>query len=245
MDSEFTEFSYGFCLTREVIDSAGGGLISAPEFPSLVSEGQPGGGYDVRLDFGVFTYLQFKLSEYMFGEQSGQSDVIGLPYYRFKLMPRWRSLQHDMLLELEATGELAYYVAPQFSLQTEFNAAFQSNQIIQSSLWVPPSAIGGISDFEDHFVVFNDDATFFTSEPHRIKATPGIRALELMKGHSRQSEDVWEIAAKLQQMIGNRDFHGPSLANEKSPAEALKYISYVAHVFYHCEVFFAPSRDTR
>ena len=74
MDSEFTEFSYGFAVTHELVLQGSGNIFAAPEFPSLIREGQVGGGYDVKLNFGTFLFLQFKLSEFMRGVQSGQSE---------------------------------------------------------------------------------------------------------------------------------------------------------------------------
>jgi hypothetical protein len=71
MISEFTEFSYGFAITHELVLQNSGSVFAAPEFPSLIREGQVGGGYDVRLDFGNWLFLQFKLSEYMQGGALG------------------------------------------------------------------------------------------------------------------------------------------------------------------------------
>ena len=50
---EFTGFSYGFAVTHELILQYSGNVVAAPEFSSLVREGQTGGGYDVRLNFGA------------------------------------------------------------------------------------------------------------------------------------------------------------------------------------------------
>lgn len=67
MISKFTEFSYGFALTQELIQSGGPYGYWTPYFPSFIKEGKSGEGYDVRIDRGKFLYLQFKLSEYMIG----------------------------------------------------------------------------------------------------------------------------------------------------------------------------------
>ena len=52
MRPRISEFSYGFALTRELIVKRWEGLqlTKAPYLPSLVAEGQQGGGFDVKLD---------------------------------------------------------------------------------------------------------------------------------------------------------------------------------------------------
>ena len=61
MESTFSEFSYGFALTQELASGRFGSLVAAPVCPSLIQEGQPGGGYDVKLPLiGAPLFLQFK-----------------------------------------------------------------------------------------------------------------------------------------------------------------------------------------
>lgn len=63
---QFSEFSYGYCLTEDLIVGQGMPITAAPVFPSLIEEGQPGIGYDVRFDLpGVPLFLQFKLVDQM------------------------------------------------------------------------------------------------------------------------------------------------------------------------------------
>jgi hypothetical protein len=58
--SEFSEFTFGFGFTHEVVSTAWGGLTGAPEMPSLYDEGL-GKGYDVAMGFVGYTYFaQFK-----------------------------------------------------------------------------------------------------------------------------------------------------------------------------------------
>lgn len=63
---QFSEFSYGYCLTEDLIVGLGIALTAAPVFPSFIEEGQPGVGYDVRFDRpGTPLILQFKLVHQM------------------------------------------------------------------------------------------------------------------------------------------------------------------------------------
>ena len=66
MKPDIAEFNYGYALTDELIHWHGAGITAVPIFPSLYDEGQPGGGYDVKLDRGgIPLFLQFKLSDCM------------------------------------------------------------------------------------------------------------------------------------------------------------------------------------
>jgi hypothetical protein len=78
----FSEFSYGFALTREICERLWGGFNAAPVFPSLVEEGDV--GHDVHLDFpGNPLFIQFKVSEYMVRHTAGEWEHFNAPYYRF------------------------------------------------------------------------------------------------------------------------------------------------------------------
>ena len=118
----FSEFSYGYAVTEDIVRSEGP-LRAAPSFPSLRREGTQG-GFDVRLDLpGLPLFLQFKLSDCMVRDtaQEAGENILRAPFYRMHLRPRNRSRQHQLLLDLEATGNAVYYIAPAFHREEEFN----------------------------------------------------------------------------------------------------------------------------
>ena len=60
----FTEFSFGYALTENVIRSSPTAPVGAPVFPNLIQEGVL--GYDIRINFPAAPlFLQFKLPEVM------------------------------------------------------------------------------------------------------------------------------------------------------------------------------------
>lgn len=66
MKPDISEYSYGYTLTEELIRSMAQQLSAAPVYPSLIEEGRPGGGYDVKLQYPFMPiFLQFKLSDYV------------------------------------------------------------------------------------------------------------------------------------------------------------------------------------
>lgn len=242
MISEFTEFSYGFAVTYELVLENSGSVFAAPEFPSLIREGQVGGGYDVRLDFGNFLFLQFKLSEFMRGGLSGQSNVIGLPYYRFWITPRRQSQQHRLLVDLQNTGQQIYYAAPIFHRQAVFNTEFQARTVVNRSAFFTPSEIGNLEDDESHCVVFNDTQAYFCSEPKQLRLHTGISMKQFLGSRMQavKAASTVELALRLRNLVGAVTDQVPVLS-ESSVSEALTFISFVAHVFFHCEVFFVPA----
>jgi hypothetical protein len=244
MLSEFTEFSYGFAVTHELVLANSGSIFAAPEFPSLIREGQLGGGYDVRLDFGTFLFLQFKLSEYMHGARSGQGEVIAPPYYRFWIAPRSRSQQHEMLVDLAEEGNEVYYAAPIFHEQTAFNAAFQEDSVVTQSAFFRPSDIGYLEDDDYHCMTFNAALPhgYFCSQPRQVRAHTGVSLKDFVVRRMEPHVPVptLEIADALTRIARLRDQRVPPL-RERSPEEAMAHISFVAHVFFHSEVFFVPA----
>ena len=106
MRPRISEFSYGFALTRELIDKKWNGLqlTAAPFLPSLIAEGREGGGFDLHLkSVNALVFLQFKVSHYMTrGTAKGVSTGhLSVPYYRFDIHAPRSSDQHRLLLQLE------------------------------------------------------------------------------------------------------------------------------------------------
>lgn len=242
MISEFTEFSYGFAVTHELILQNSGNVVAAPEFPSLIREGQAGGGYDVRLNFGTFVFLQFKLSEFMYGRRARYRTLIGLPYYKFWITPRWQSQQHRMLVDLGNAGQQVYYAAPIFHLQTDFNTEFQGNTVVNRSAFINPAEIGYLADDDEHCIVFNNTEAYFCSQPQKVRLHTGGSLKEFVAAQMQvlNPTSTIELALMLNRIIGSSDKRVPSFT-ERSVPLALEYISFVAHVFLHSEVFFVPT----
>src|SRR5438046_2003272 len=98
---EFSEFTFGYCVTEDLAVWQGTPLTAAPVFPSLLQEGQPGFGYDVLLQRpGAPLFLQFKLVEQMVRgtANEAQRGHFSVPFYRMQLRPRKISDQHESLI---------------------------------------------------------------------------------------------------------------------------------------------------
>ena len=183
MKPHFSEFSYGFALTREICARQWGGLQAAPVFPSLIEEGRLGGGYDVRIEQPGFPlYLQFKLSEYMSRSSAKEWDCFGSGYYRFRI----RSNQHQLLCQLDSGPDnIVLYAAPVVWRIDDWNCAFINESVVQNSAFFRPRDIksvvqnsasfrprdiGAINDQDAHRVAFLAGGRFgyLFSEPKKI-----------------------------------------------------------------------------
>lgn len=151
----FSEFSYGFALTNELIATIP--VLSAPTFPSLREEGRSA-GYDVRLDRpGKVLFIQFKLSYRLQGDATVEFEEgrFQSPFYRMSIRSRTVSSQHDLLTKLEEKNRnCVYYMAPAFHLQSDLNKHFTNRTVASNSRRVKPSFIPAPKDGKPHWVSF-------------------------------------------------------------------------------------------
>jgi hypothetical protein len=195
MKPNISEFSYGYAITDELVHDLPG-ISAAPVFPSLYQEGQSGGGYDVMIRAGATPlFIQFKLCDFMSRATAheAKSGLLTCPFYRMHLRPARHSRQHELLLALEQSGQLAYYAAPTFHKTEEFDSAFLSRSVVQKSVWIEPSAIGVLPDNDDHHVSFVPDGdAYFCSTPVLIKrpigAAPMLRRFATIADHARHTD---------------------------------------------------------
>lgn len=257
MHPTISEFSYGFAITSELVQ-APGGVTAAPVFPSLIAEGQQGGGWDVRLDRpGVPLFLQFKLCDQMTRSTCRESRQanFNVPCYRMHLRSARVSRQHEMLLDLEATGQEVYYSAPMFHQPEELNDAFLNSVVRARSIWIRPSEIGPMPDNADHHVSFEPDSpwTFF-SEPRRLDAKRTFEdlsvhlakrlrehgAMDISREHlERLADDITRIADKRRDISARQRDVTKEVAGKAAP---LQRVAYYASVFLESQLFVVQER---
>lgn len=247
MKADFSEFSYGFALTRELIDRTSINNSTAPIFPSLLEEGRYG-GHDVEINFSGFPlFIQFKLSEYMKEKTSKEWNVYGEPYYRFSLRPSSKSQQHDLLLDLEAKYGNVYYAAPAFYKAEEFNKSYFSKEVIDDSVFLSPSTIGTLPDNKEHRIVFQADSNigYFCSKPRKINVYPGediIHNLFERKFKGKKLEgnnDIIRIGEELIEIGYDQNTSNYSGFTEEIRAELiskpLQTVTSLSRILFNCE----------
>jgi hypothetical protein len=82
----YTEFSFGYAFTENLIRSSSTAPVGAPVFPNLIQEGMS--GFDIRINFpGAPLFLQYKLPELMrrgtaFEIANWSCPGLSLPFFR-------------------------------------------------------------------------------------------------------------------------------------------------------------------
>ena len=264
MRPDLSEFSYGYALTENMIQWVGTSLTAAPLFPSLLTEGQPGGGWDVQLQFqGVPLFLQFKLSDYMIGPRTIESTegLLQPPFYRMHLRPLRHSQQHRMLLDLESAGvantnNLVFYAAPAFHTTTELNDAYASREVVKRSVFFRPSAIGNLPDDQDHHVAFQIATAPFPgmtayrlSHPVDVEVTTSdLLAKEIntrLDGHGlRLNVQLHDLAAQMSRVLrSNADWIEQGEMGRLNKLPSPNRVAYLARMYFGCEKFIVRYRD--
>ncbi|MGN8160354.1 hypothetical protein ACS8YF_16970 [Salinisphaera sp. SWV1] len=178
MKPDISEFSYGYAITEELAAKLGAKLIGAPTFPSLYQEGKIGGGYDVKIPLRATPiFLQFKLSDYLkrSSAKENQLGLVNVPYYRMHLRPLKHSYQHELLLNLENSGESVFYIAPEFYRPDELNSYYLNRSVLAHSAAFSPADIGVLPDDQEHYVVFEKGSTIgyrCSEDPEAIPRIP-------------------------------------------------------------------------
>jgi hypothetical protein len=169
---EFSEFSFGFALTENLINGSYlPGVKGAPTFPNLYSEGKAGGGYDVKIPAKGFPlFLQFKIPQVITRATSKQPAGFSRPYYRMHLLRRKHSLQHQSLLSHANRGRLVYYVTPTFHTTTDLNRHYDKRAVPQNSIFIRPNQIGPLDDSGHHVAYMkNSNVAWLCSEPTQLE----------------------------------------------------------------------------
>jgi hypothetical protein len=252
MKPAFSEFSYGYALTEELASGVFGPLTGAPIFPSLIAEGAL--GYDIQLPYvGAPLFLQFKLSDMLIRPSAAEASAFGLPYFRFHLRSRKHSAQHDLLQNLQASGEEVFYAAPLFFSQDELNQRYASRSVFASTALFEPLDID-LPDDKDHYVAFSSGSPFFdrcSELPRRIKksaAAPivGEEASVRLRRKSRRinREFFLMMADKMLEVSRRRDIPSAMfetreflLSKGASRDAEARYVAFLARSLFGAELF--------
>ena len=207
----------------------------------------------MRLDRpGVPLFLQFKLCDQMTRRNCREAREAGfnVPCYRMHLRSARSSRQHEMLLDLEATGQEVYYCAPMFQKPEELNDAFLQRSVRARSIWIRPTDIGPLPDDGDHHVSFEPGSPWTRfSKPRPIEAKREFEVVakqlmnrldergrtDLSKEHLEGLADGIASIADKRRDISQRQL---DLSKEAArPAAPLQRVAYYASIFLESQLF--------
>jgi hypothetical protein len=182
-----------------------------------------------------------------------QKGLFGSPFYRMHLRPRRHSRQHELLLNLERQGELVYYAAPAFHTSNELNQAYLNKEVILSSYFIPPSAIGPLPDDDEHHVALRPRGdAYLLSEPLPVRALVGEAFLRKIVAISDEFKDhnLADIVVPLsEKMLGiiekvrQKPLDFEYLRSERFYSlSALRRVAYLARTFFDSEAFVVHRR---
>ncbi len=175
--SQFSEFSYGYALTDNILHSGLPATPAAPIFPSLLQEGKSG-GYDVKIPmYPVPIFLQFKVPQVVWRRSDRMPQGFQRPYLRMHLRTK-RPNQHRLLLNWESGGRLVYYATPDFWQTEDLDRYFSQRRVHQRSWYIRPRQIGQL-DSDPHHLAYEEGNNQFwrCSEPVKMEGRFGGEAL--------------------------------------------------------------------
>jgi hypothetical protein len=250
MTPDISEFSYGYALTEELANGPLGPLTAAPAFPSLLREGKPGGGFDVKLPFaGVPLFLQFKVSHWMERSSALEWALMCGSYYRMHLRSLRHSQQHNLLRKLEGGGRLVYYAAPMFHEAAVLNDAYLGRQVVAKSAFFRPRDIGALDD-GNHYIVFRPNsglAWVCSEEPRRVRYVTGTMWAEGLAQQARGGHptDAKHLTEELFACVGLsprlRDTILSGFIERVGNSQEAAYSATVAHLartYLGCQLLF-------
>lgn len=175
MKLDYSEFTFGYAFTENFLRRAPTGH-PAPVFPNLSQEASL--GYDVRINLPAAPlFFQFKLAELMIRNSAREISRLNIPnlvtpYFRFAIMPRRKSQQHELLVHLETMyPKSVLYAAPKQKNKSSLDKCYIKGQIYRCSALICPGDIGFLSDDRQHWIVYHPRAKFgwFCSEPREVR----------------------------------------------------------------------------
>jgi hypothetical protein len=173
----YSEFSFGYAFTENLIRSTAAAPYGAPIFPNLNQEALV--GYDVRINLpGLPLFFQYKLPQLMTRRSAFEISKhrlidLTLPFFRMPLMRNDLSQQHELLIALEKNFPgTVLYASPCLPGPDQFNLAYNDARVHERSVFFSPGDIGPLPDDKEHSVAYQDGQPlgYFCSDPRPISA---------------------------------------------------------------------------
>lgn len=252
MRNDITEFSFAYAFTEEFVRSMDYELDFAPYIPNLREEGKV--NYDLKVTWGIPIFIQFKLSEYIKVLSSRvrefRDGIYAEPFYRFDLRTYKDELQHNMLVELNNSGEVVSYIAPIFHKLDNFNNFYRNRQIIDNSIIIEPKVID-YCDNERHYISFISQNDFHVfSEPKKFEGNFDFKIFRenILKKLYRNAEQgirldegYWQHLEYVMKSIisSTRYVYNQERLPFNKDAPVIERVNFLSRVYFNTEMFVA------
>ncbi len=160
MQAEFSEFTYGACVARELVAALGPDIRVHPLLPS--SDEHRGSGDEASFHgAGQPVFLHYRVAECMLTPRAKGWSAHENRFFRLTVPARSHSNLHDLLRRLSDAEAEVYYAAPAFYRRREFSRAFALGQIIEESRFVPLHLLPYVGDGGPYYITYRRDLPGF------------------------------------------------------------------------------------
>jgi hypothetical protein len=239
---EFNERLYEFCVNYELVAEAGALIAGyAPGIPSPQDESELGWDAEVSMpSFGQTFLLQYKIARRTTAKAGANArfwDVYGSEYWRFSLHrdSDGTFVQHQLLLDAEATGVTPLYCAPLVHGRGELVAALRTGRVVGVSALIPVASLGPALGRGPHSVTYPTDETSgdpaLHSDPHRGRRVSWdeVRDSRPEPRHSLEPDFFDQVSSSILERRPRRRRRERIVEAEDPRAHAFLRASAVAH----------------
>jgi hypothetical protein len=243
---QFSETQFSFCYTFEFIEFYCPWSV-LPYFPNTYIEGQPGHGFDVKIDGHL--YFQYKIPKYITQRRPGnerQWDSFKSEFYRCKI--NTDDDQYLLLKRLKQPDNEVFYITPEFHESNIMSNFYHTRQIVNHSTVFSidnlPPYLSGL-----HFMCYSPSTQFgkMFSEPTEVERINIIERLATINSRETSALNQIEEARRVQKVIlaMNNIPEIPNLRQTEDEYELVKSVRGILLSYFN--ILWTPiiSRQTR
>lgn len=254
--AEFSETSFSFAFTRDLLNKLNPGGQIAPYFPTTIDEANQ--GYDVGVSIrGQLLFFQYKIPEEITTYNGSYSNDFGVPYFtvRIRRSRRNRPTQHDVLKRLAVSQPNVFYAMPAFARTEDLNRAFSQNNVINRSIWIAVSELGPFG-FQGgpHQIVYRSSRYYrWHSSDHESENAKsaeewisGIMTAIASQDSSRiDNASVHNLLNLIQGLVGPFD-QSPqiNLSSDPDLATSIKALGYVTRMYLDTDLVVVADKES-
>lgn len=197
-DIGISEFTFGFAFLYEQTKMNKEDLTAVPILPSTRQEKDE--AWDARLPRkGADYYYQFKISDYLYGRNAKffRNGKYSSPYFRFRLYRDRNDVytQHRTLKQFSINHPRTYYVAPQFTSESELRTAFIDEEVYKFSRLIPVRRCRDIRDDDSraHCITYQRGVRKWICHSKTYECEESYFGEELPELYKKEDqEDFWQ-----------------------------------------------------